>query len=276
MLQSAKLRRALPSAIGHSWTRARGRQSRSLSSRTSTSSSPSLRRPESRAHPFLCELCRGSPLFIRLPRYQACILCILSSWERRYRSPRFQRWDGHTARCGGFVHAAPTPRRERLARGGCEGVKLEVVSTSAPRGGAEIVADVTDRLGDDARLDGAQVSVAVHGRSAALSGVVGSLVQRDAVTEDAFVSGVDEVFWDTRVGGGEVTPEVAPNGDVTLTGLVYSWGEARSAGEDAVRAGATRVTNEIRLSGSPALRRSRLRRPRAASRSPSLDGGRAG
>ncbi|MGO8995254.1 MAG: BON domain-containing protein [Polyangiaceae bacterium] len=324
---------------------------------------------------------------------------------------------------------------------GVKEVKLEVVSTAAPRGSAEIVADVTDRFGDDARLDGARLSVAVHGRTAAVSGLVGSLAQRDAATEDAFVSGVDEVdtaglrvdwreneraraatqgplpsdahipdvvrrdlagdvrvglplptvrvdqgvvtlsgnvmdfraaraaardandvrgvwwvvdqmtvapavgesdatieaqaqetvyndpsapdahdvqvatasarvtlhgavaspeekmtiasdveevpgvvavendlqvkgydsathvlppaslrerviesiFWDPRVGGGEVTPDVAPNGDVTLTGLVYSWGEARSAGEDALRAGAARLTNRIHLAGSPAF-----------------------
>jgi osmotically-inducible protein OsmY len=90
-------------------------------------------------------------------------------------------------------------QRELLAEGasrvrGVEVVNLELASLASPRGDAELSTDVTDRLRDDARLDGSQVSVVVHGRSAALSGVVGSLAQRDAAVEDARgpgIAGVD-------------------------------------------------------------------------------------
>jgi osmotically-inducible protein OsmY len=61
----------------------------------------------------------------------------------------------------------------------------------------------------------------------------------------------EALFWDPRVGGGEIATDVTPNGDVTLTGLVYFWAEARAAGEDAVRAGAAHVVNHIHLAGAP-------------------------
>jgi osmotically-inducible protein OsmY len=72
-------------------------------------------------------------------------------------------------------------------------VTLEVVSVASPPGDAETSAAVTDRLRDDARLDGTQVAVVVHGRIASISGAVGSLAQRDAAMEDARVSGVGQV-----------------------------------------------------------------------------------
>jgi osmotically-inducible protein OsmY len=59
------------------------------------------------------------------------------------------------------------------------------------------------------------------------------------------------IFWDPRIGGGEVTTAATPNGDLTLTGLVFAWSEARAAGEDALRAGAAHVDNRIRLAGAP-------------------------
>jgi osmotically-inducible protein OsmY len=59
------------------------------------------------------------------------------------------------------------------------------------------------------------------------------------------------IFWDPRISGGEVATDATPNGYVTLTGLVYSWGEARAAGEDALRAGAAHVVNHIHLAGAP-------------------------
>jgi osmotically-inducible protein OsmY len=61
------------------------------------------------------------------------------------------------------------------------------------RGDAELVADVSDRLSDDARLDGSHVAIEVHGRNATLSGVVGSVEQRDAAVEDAWIAGVMNV-----------------------------------------------------------------------------------
>jgi osmotically-inducible protein OsmY len=56
---------------------------------------------------------------------------------------------------------------------------------------------------------------------------------------------VERIFWDPRVATGTVTTSVAPNGDVTLTGLVESWGEARAASEDAILAGAAHVMQRI-------------------------------
>jgi osmotically-inducible protein OsmY len=76
---------------------------------------------------------------------------------------------------------------------GVHEVTLEVVSVASPPGDAETSAAVTDRLRDDARLDGTQVAVVVHGRIASISGAVGSLAQRDAAMEDARVSGVGQV-----------------------------------------------------------------------------------
>jgi osmotically-inducible protein OsmY len=52
---------------------------------------------------------------------------------------------------------------------------------------------VNQRLADDGRLDGAQVTVHVQGRSVRLAGTVGSLAQREAAVEDARGDGVDEV-----------------------------------------------------------------------------------
>jgi osmotically-inducible protein OsmY len=62
---------------------------------------------------------------------------------------------------------------------------------------------------------------------------------------------VESVFWDPRIQGDKVATDVAPNGDVTLTGLVYSPEESRDASEDAVTAGAAHVSNHIRVAPSP-------------------------
>jgi hypothetical protein len=61
---------------------------------------------------------------------------------------------------------------------------------------------------------------------------------------------VEKIFWDPRVEGGNVNAEVAANGDVTLSGLVYAGGEARAASEDATLAGAAHVISHIRIAGA--------------------------
>ncbi len=76
---------------------------------------------------------------------------------------------------------------------GVKELTLPAVSMSAPRSEAEIAADITDTLRDDARLDGGRVAVTVHGRRASVSGVAGSLAQWDAAEEDAWPPGVEAV-----------------------------------------------------------------------------------
>ena len=66
----------------------------------------------------------------------------------------------------------------------------------SPRSDVQLVADLTDRLHDDARLDGTRLAVDVRGRDATLSGILGSLMQRDAAAEDAGVAWAATV--DTR------------------------------------------------------------------------------
>jgi osmotically-inducible protein OsmY len=64
------------------------------------------------------------------------------------------------------------------------------LSHGSTRGNAELEADIRDRFADDARLDGTHVYVALHEGDVAVSGLVGSLAQRDAATGDAWVEGV--------------------------------------------------------------------------------------
>ena len=74
---------------------------------------------------------------------------------------------------------------------GVRAVNLQVaVSRASPRMDAEIASDVTDNLADDARLDRTRVSVEVRAKHAVLSGVVGSLAQRNAAVQDAWSAGV--------------------------------------------------------------------------------------
>lgn len=65
----------------------------------------------------------------------------------------------------------------------------------------------------------------------------------DALRHDV----TEAIFWDPRIGLDKVTAEVAPAGDVTLNGQVGSWGEAHAANNDAIKAGAVRVDNRIRV-----------------------------
>jgi osmotically-inducible protein OsmY len=62
---------------------------------------------------------------------------------------------------------------------------------------------------------------------------------------------LEAIFWDPRIKGGNVTVEVAPDGDVTLGGQVDGWGEARAANEDAIRVGAAHVIDHVHAAAGP-------------------------
>lgn len=68
-----------------------------------------------------------------------------------------------------------------------------IISRAASRSDAEATADVMERFGDDALLDGTRIAVGVHGGEAVLSGIVGSLAQRDAAVHDSQIAGVTAV-----------------------------------------------------------------------------------
>jgi osmotically-inducible protein OsmY len=77
---------------------------------------------------------------------------------------------------------------------GVHEVNLAVaLSHGSSRDDAELAADIRDRLDDDARLDGTHLYVAVHGGDVTVSGLVGSLAQRDAAAGEAWVEGVSGV-----------------------------------------------------------------------------------
>jgi osmotically-inducible protein OsmY len=62
---------------------------------------------------------------------------------------------------------------------------------------------------------------------------------------------VEGLFWDPRVNASQITVAVAPGGDVTLGGHVDGRGEARVAGDDAIRAGAAHVIDHVRVGAGP-------------------------
>ena len=61
----------------------------------------------------------------------------------------------------------------------------------------------------------------------------------------------DYLYWDAMVRPNRVGIAVAADGTATLTGTLDSWGETRAATHDALRAGASRVVNLIKVKGSP-------------------------
>jgi osmotically-inducible protein OsmY len=75
---------------------------------------------------------------------------------------------------------------------GVRDVKM-IVQIRGTRGANEIAADIDERFRDDARVDGPPIAVTIDGRAVTLSGVVGSLAQRNAIISDAWVSGVASV-----------------------------------------------------------------------------------
>ncbi len=58
---------------------------------------------------------------------------------------------------------------------------------------------------------------------------------------------IENIFWDPRVASDKVSVDVDPDGDVTLSGRVDSWEEARAVNDDAVRAGAAHVMNRVQV-----------------------------
>jgi hypothetical protein len=66
-----------------------------------------------------------------------------------------------------------------------------------------------------------------------------------------------DIFWDPRVGTGKVSVDVAPDGDVTLNGVVDSWGGAQAARDDAIAAGAAHVIDPYPRGGRARVRPSR-------------------
>jgi osmotically-inducible protein OsmY len=61
----------------------------------------------------------------------------------------------------------------------------------------------------------------------------------------------DYLYWDAMVRPNRVGIAIAADGTATLTGSLDSWGETRAATHDALRAGARRVVNLIKVKGSP-------------------------
>jgi len=59
------------------------------------------------------------------------------------------------------------------------------------------------------------------------------------------------LFWDPTLEPDRVSVAVAPDGVVTLTGTLDSWGEIKAATDDAVWGGAARVINLIKLKNHP-------------------------
>jgi osmotically-inducible protein OsmY len=77
------------------------------------------------------------------------------------------------------------------------GIRQVILTVTVPRVTAradtEIAATVTDRLREDARLDGTSITAAALGGDAVLTGFVGSLAQRDAAVSDAMGAGAANV-----------------------------------------------------------------------------------
>jgi osmotically-inducible protein OsmY len=166
-----------------------------------------------------------------------------------------------------------------------------VVHYSATRPDSEILADVNSRFDNDVWLDGDHLAVTVKDRIVHVSGIVGSVAQRERARSDGWVAGVDgvdtdavEVDWfakhdqreqaqdhplksDTQVGQAvrdafqldprlkPLVPEVAVhNGAVVLSGIV-SDAKARLAAEADARetVGVWSVRDKARVQpgGSP-------------------------
>jgi osmotically-inducible protein OsmY len=160
-----------------------------------------------------------------------------------------------------------------------------VVHHSATRPDSEILADVRNRFENDAWLDGDRLSVTVKDRVVHVSGLVGSVAQRERAGSDGWVAGTDgvdteavEVDWlakndqreqaqdhplksDTQIAQAvrdafqldprlkTLVPEVVVhNGTVVLTGIV-SDSKARLAAETDARdtLGVWSVRDEVRV-----------------------------
>ncbi len=158
---------------------------------------------------------------------------------------------------------------------GVWGVRDRVlVQQSSKPTDSDIEREVTRVLKDDLLLPDQQaIRVSSAKGKVTLAGTVGSGVDRfDAVMDVATLPGVTEIddglvvkrpplevkaaiedrlFWDPTLEPDRVSVAVAPDGVVTLTGTLDSWGEIKAATDDAVWGGAPRVINLIKLKNHP-------------------------
>ena len=61
----------------------------------------------------------------------------------------------------------------------------------------------------------------------------------------------DRLYWDPRVARDRVGIAVGADGVATLTGTLNTWSEIKSATDDALAAGASRVINLLKLKNHP-------------------------
>jgi osmotically-inducible protein OsmY len=129
-------------------------------------------------------------------------------------------------------------------------------------------------LADDLFLsDGKSIQVSTAKGKVALTGTVASGFERfDAIADVESVPGVSEIddglvvkrppaeikasiedrlFWDPMMERDRVSVSMAPDGVATLTGTVDSWAEIKTATDDALWGGATRVINVLKLKDHP-------------------------
>jgi osmotically-inducible protein OsmY len=129
-------------------------------------------------------------------------------------------------------------------------------------------------LADDLFLsDGKSIQVSTAKGKVALKGTVASGFERfDAIADVESVPGVSEIddglvvkrppaeikasiedrlFWDPMMERDRVSVSLAPDGVATLTGTVDSWAEIKTATDDALWGGATRVINVLKLKNHP-------------------------
>jgi osmotically-inducible protein OsmY len=174
---------------------------------------------------------------------------------------------------------------------GVQAVTVAVTLRMATRGDAEVRGAVADELLEDARLDGTRVTVEAHSGDVVLSGVVGSIAQRDAAVKDASRAGarnVDakgvRVDWlesalsravgqrgaptddeisaavgrrlsnDVRIGA-QLPSVRVDGGDVTLAGNVTDLRAESASHEDTLRVRGVRQI-EDRMTALPVLRES--------------------
>jgi len=117
------------------------------------------------------------------------------------------------------------------------------IRVSASKGTVTLTGSVESGL---ERLD----AEGVVGRVPGVAGVDNQLAVTRTPT-DVKAALEDYLYWDAMVRPNRVSIAVAADGTATLTGSLDSWGETRAATHDAMRAGASRVVNLLKVKGSP-------------------------
>ena len=99
---------------------------------------------------------------------------------------------------------------------------------------------------DFARFDAIEHVAAIPGVAEIEDGLVVKL------TPSAIKASIeDRLSWDPRVDRALVTVVVGTDGVATLTGTLDAWSEIKAAADDAMRGGATRVVNALKLKNHP-------------------------